>query len=84
MKGFFSNQVITVLDEETIVWGISIYKKQSDLIDVSLFYKELKEMRQAKRPLRQRIRRWRRTHSVPEPVWILICLCIGFLLGRFI
>lgn len=84
MKGLFTNQTVSVLDEETIVWGISKYKKQSDLIDVSIFEQQLKEIRQARRPLRQRIRRWRRTCSMPEPVWVLIGLCIGFLVGRFI
>ena len=34
MKGLFSDQVITVIDEETIVWGISCYKKISELVDV--------------------------------------------------
>ena len=34
MKGLFSDQVITVIDKETIVWGISCYKKISELVDV--------------------------------------------------
>lgn len=84
MSKLYTNEAILQINEEIVIWGISIYKKQSDIIDVSIFEKELKEIRKARRPLKERIGRWYRTHSIPEPVWILIGLCIGFLVGRFI
>lgn len=84
MSRLYTNEAILQINEEVIIWGITIYKKQSDLIDISIFEEELKEIYKVRRPLKERIRRWRRTHRVPEPVWILIGLYIGSLVGRFI
>lgn len=76
MKGLFSDQVITVIDKETIVWGISCYKKISELVDTA----ELEEMwknEQTKENIPQKLRR--RFASYTEA--LLMGACLGLAIG---
>lgn len=56
MKGLLPNQVITVLDEETIVWGISCYKKTGELVDIAELEK-MWESSRTKKSISQKLRR---------------------------
>lgn len=76
MKGLFSDQVITVIDEETIVWGISCYKKISELVDVDGLEK-MWESGQTKENIPQKLRR--RFASYTEA--LLMGACLGLAIG---
>lgn len=76
MKGLLPNQVITVLDEETIVWGISCYKKTGELVDVAELEK-MWESRRTKKSISQKLRRICSPHT--EALFMGIGL--GFAIG---
>lgn len=76
MKGLFFDQVITVIDEETIVWGISCYKKISKLVDTA----ELEEMwknEQTKKNIPQKLRQRYSSHTEA----LLMGACLGLAIG---
>lgn len=76
MKGSFFNQVVTALDEETIVWGISCYKKIGELVDIA----ELEKMWKSK-PIKKNIPQKIRRRYSPYAEAIFLGACLGLTIG---
>ena len=76
MKGLFWNQTVVAIDDETIVWRLSYYKKNGEIADVAALEGMWKN-EQTKKNVPQKLRRRYATYTEA----LLMGACLGLAIG---